>query len=241
MTSQQNICASTPASHRGMAALLTTALTLAMLAGLPGCGMAQETKNIVIQKDSIAMFRGFSVQFNIAGVVTRALSDRGEFEGALRLNLHDEYFPVFELGYGTADHDDEVTGWQYKTSAPYFRLGLDFNLLKNKHTGNRLYGGLRYAFTSYKADLYHPGIEDPVWGGTVPSDYSGEPCNQHWAELVFGVEAKILGPLHLGWNARYKRRLIHNDPSIGNAWYIPGFGKAGSTCWGGDFNIIIDI
>jgi len=201
----------------------------------------QEQKAIVIQKDSIPMFRGLSVQFNIAGVATKALSDRGEIEGALRLNLRDEYFPIVELGYGMADHNDEVTEWKYKTKAPYLRIGLDLNLLKNKHTGNRLYGGVRYAFTSYKADISHPGVEDPVWGGTVPTNMTGEKCNQHWAELVFGVEAKILGPLHLGWNARYKRRISHKDPSIGKAWYVPGFGKAGSTCWGGDFNIIIDI
>lgn len=217
-------------------------LVVAMLLALPQCVMAQQPKNIVVQKDSIPMLRGFSVQFNIAGVVVKAVSDYGEIEGALRLNLHDEYFPIVELGYGMAEHDDEVTEWKYKTNAPYFRLGVDLNLLKNKHTDNRLYGGIRYAFTSFKADLRHPGLADPVWGGeVVPMNLIGEKCNQHWAEIVFGLEAKIAGPVHLGWNARYKRRLSHKDPSAGNAWYVPGFGKAGNVCWGGDFNIIIDI
>lgn len=247
MTSQTTICASISTSHKGTTGIMsiTTYILLILLAIIPFHAMAQQQqtkkKTLFIEHDSIPILRGFTVQFNIAGIATRALSDRGEIEGALRINLHDEYFPIFELGYGTADHDDEITNWHYKTNAPYFRLGMDWNLLRNKHTGNRIYGGFRYAFTSFKTDLSHPGIEDPVWNNQQPTVLKGEPCRQHWAELVFGVEAKILGPLHLGWNVRYKRRISHRDPSIGNAWYVPGFGKAGSTCWGGDFNVIIDI
>lgn len=237
MTLPKSICACILTSRKWSVA---TAL-LAVLFAVPLCVGAQQPRQIVVQKDSIPMFRGFSVQFNIAGVMEKALSDRGQIEGALRLNLHDEYFPIVEIGYGTADHDDEVTDWKYKVKAPYFKVGVDKNLLKNKHTPNRLYGGLRYAFTSYKPDIDHPGQTDPVWGIVAPVHYGGKSCNQHWLELVFGVETKILGPVHLGWNARYKRRLSHKDPEIGNAWYVPGFGKAGSTAWGGDFNVIIDI
>lgn len=237
MTLPKNICACISTSPKWRRMLAMIAVMLAM----PLCGNAQQAKQIIVQKDSIPMFRGFSVQFNLAGVLERALSDRGQIEGALRLNLHDEYFPIVEIGYGTADHDDEVTEWKYKVKAPYFKIGVDKNLLKNKHTDNRLYGGVRYAFTTYKPDIAHPGLQDPVWGTVEPTFLSGESCNQHWLELVFGMETKIWGPFHLGWNARYKRRLSHKNPSIGNAWYVPGFGKAGSTAWGGDFNVIIDI
>lgn len=217
-----------------------TLLALAALLLLPLKAVAQGHA-IVIQKDSTALFQGFSVQFNIAGVATKILSDRGEIEGALRLNLLDKYFPIVELGYGMADHEDETMLWHYSAKAPFMRAGMDWNLLRNKHSGNRLYGGLRYGFTAYKADITHPGLADPVWGEAMPVEQLGEKCNQHWAELIFGLEAKISGPLHLGWNVRYKRRLSHKDPSIGNAWYVPGYGKAGKTCWGADFNVIVDI
>ena len=47
------------------------------------------------------------------------LSDYGQYEGALRINLHDEWFPIAELGYGKASHvNDPVTHISYKTSAP---------------------------------------------------------------------------------------------------------------------------
>lgn len=194
-----------------------------------------------LQKDSVPLFRGFSVSVDIAGPIVKALTDYGEYEAALRLNLHDQYFPIVEIGYGQADHNDEVTQIAYSTKAPYFRLGCDLNLLKDKHAPNRIYGGIRYAFTSYKVDMSRPEISDPIWGSPTSFEIVGESCNQHWAEVVIGIDAKIVGPLHLGWNVRYKRRLSHKDCSAGKTWYIPGYGKWGDTRLGANFNVIIDI
>ena len=55
------------------------------------------------------------------------------------------------------------------------------------------------------------------------------------------IDAKIYGPLHLGWSVRYKRRLTHSEGSLGNVWYVPGFGKQGSTRLGGTFDIILEF
>jgi hypothetical protein len=63
----------------------------------------------------------------------------------------------------------------------------------------------------------------------------------HWLELVFGIDAKIFGPLHLGWDVRYKRRLIHNEGVLGNTWYVPGFGTNDQDKIAASFNIIFDI
>lgn len=204
-------------------------------------GMQAQGKLFAYQKDSIPLFRGFAISVDLAGPIVKSLSDYGEYEAALRLNLHDQYFPIFEIGYGEAEHNDEVTELCYSTKAPYFRIGCDLNLLKNKHSDNRIYGGFRYAFTSYKVDLSHPTMSDPVWGNPATLVIDGESCNQHWAELVIGIDAKIVGPLHLGWNVRYKRRIAHKDCSAGNTWYIPGYGKYGDTRIGANFNVIIDI
>lgn len=217
-------------------------ISILLISLLVAVGAEGQNKIFSIQKDSIPLLRGFAVSFDLAGPAQLALSDRGEIEGALRVNLHDQYFPIVEVGYGKANHDDDVvTGISYKTSAPYFRVGCDLNLLKKKHTGNRLYGGLRYAFTSYKVDVARPGLTDPVWGWDSSVELNGEKCNQHWIEAVFGVDAKIFGPLHLGWNVRYKRRIAHKDMSAGQTWYVPGYGKQGDTRLGANFNVIIDI
>lgn len=216
---------------------------LAVSALLLAAAMAAHAqgKLFAIKKDSVPVLNGFAVSVNVAGPVILALSDYGEYEAAVRLNLHDQYFPTVEVGYGKAEHDDEVTGLYYKTQAPFFRIGCDLNLLKNKHSANRLYAGLRYAFTSYKVDMARPTFEDPVWQWDTGFSISGMDCNQHWMEVVFGLDSKIWGPFHLGWSVKYKLRLAHNDGTAGNTWYVPGYGKYGDTRIGANFNVIIDI
>lgn len=239
MIYQQNIYTSSSRQRSSKLSSLSR-LTASLLLLLVGMG-ASAQKIFVLEKDSIPLFRGFQVSADVFGAAQLALSDYGQYEAALRINLHDQWFPIFELGYGKADHFDEVTNIYYKTQAPYFRIGIDFNLLKNKHADNRLYGGIRYAFTSYKVDIERRNLPDPTWQWDSGFRVDQEPCSHHWFEVVFGVDAKVMGPLHLGWTVRYKRRLIHKEGAIGQTWYVPGYGIYGDNRIGGTFNVIIDI
>lgn len=213
-----------------------------MLMLFVGQSASAQLKFFALQKDSIPLFRGFAVSFDLVGAAMMQLSDYGQYEGALRINLHDEWFPIVELGYGKANHeDDPVTGLRYKTAAPYFRVGIDKNLLKQKHGPYRLYAGLRYAYTSYKVDLARDNFPDPVWQWDTSFGVKDEPCSYHWAEVALGVDAKVFGPFHLGWSVRYKRRIAHSEGNFGKTWYVPGFGVSDSDLLSGTFNIIIDI
>lgn len=230
MTSQENI--STYISRLSVSLLL-------LLVAVPS--MAQ-LKMFRMENDSIPLFRGFSVSFDVVGAAMLAFSDHGEIGGALRINLHDQWFPVFEMGIGRANHEkDEVTGITYKTSAPYFRIGMDWNFLRNKHQSNRLYAGLRYAFTSYKVDVIRDQLPDPVWQSKAGFGVEGLACSMHWAEIVVGIDARIYGPFHLGWDVRYRRRLVHKEGDLGNTWYVPGFGINDQDKLAANFNVIIDI
>ena len=201
-----------------------------------------QAKVFSLEKDSIPFFRGFAVSFDLVGPAMLALSDHGEYEGALRINLHDQWFPIFEMGLGRANHeDDEVTGITYKTTAPYFRIGMDWNVLKKKHGPNRMYAGFRYAFTSFNVDSIRENLPDPVWLSQTGFGIKDLSCVMHWAEIVFGIDAKIIGPLHLGWSVRYKRPLYHKNGDIGNIWYVPGFGTGSDDQLAANFNVIIDI
>lgn len=209
---------------------------------MTGSSAYAQNNKITNPADTMPLLKGMQISVDMAGPIIMQLSDYGEYEAALRLNLKNKYFPIFELGYGMAEHlNDEVTGISYETSAPYFRIGCDLNLLKNKNSENHFYGGIRYAFTTYKVDMSRNEMQDPVWGNMASFNIEGESCNQHWIEVVFGIDSKIWGPLHLGWNVRYKRRIAHKDSSVGNTWYIPGFGKYGDTRLGANFNVTIDI
>lgn len=107
-----------------------------------GAQQARETASA----DSIRLFEGVSVGVDLLGAGQRVLSDYGQYEASLRLNLRGRYFPVVELGIGEADADDVTTSVRYKTRAPYGRVGCDFNLLRNKHDLYRLYAGARLAY-----------------------------------------------------------------------------------------------
>lgn len=220
-----------------------SALTISLITALfplPANAQRHHMRSTV-ERDTVALFRGIAVSVDAVGAIQRWVSDYGQYEGALKLNLKDRYFPTIEFGYGDADHDDEVTGIHYTSKAPYGRIGIDFNLLKDKHDIYRLYLGARYGYTSFKYSIDSPGIEDPLW--QTHSEYSMKDiqCKYHWAEAVAGVQAKIAGPLHLGWSVRYRSRLSQKHGDAGEPWYVPGFGKSGSSRLGAIFNIILEL
>lgn len=210
-------------------------------AALPVAARSDDKDGAQQPKDSVSLFRGVSVSADMVGLVQIALSDYGQYEAALRVNLRDKYFPIVEVGIGKADAENVGTRLTYKTSAPYFRAGMDFNMMKNKHDAYRIYVGARYAFTYFNYDAFSTGVTDPVWGDAADYRLEGVKCNYHWLEAAVGVDAKIFGPLRLGWSVRYRKRLFHNDGDYGNTWYVPGFGKQGGTRLGGTFNVIFEL
>ena len=199
-------------------------------------------KFLMLERDSLPLFRGVAVSGDLVGLLQMQLGDYGQYEVSLRVNLNNQYFPVVEVGYGKADHsEDLVTGITYRTKAPYFRLGCDVNLLKDKRSKNHVFAGLRYGYTKYKVDLFRQPFPDPVWQWDASFGVHDSPCYQHWAEVVFGIDAKVVGPVHLGWNVRYRRRLAHDDGITQKIWYVPGYGVQGTTKLGIAFNVTIDI
>ena len=193
------------------------------------------------KEDTIPLFRGVAVGTDLVGPAMRWLASYGQYEALLRVNIKDRYFPIFEVGVGQADKTDETTGTNFNTSAPYGRLGCDFNMLKDKHDVYRFLVGGRVGYTSFKYDILSPGIIDPVWGTQSSYGALGSKGSQLWAELVGGVDAKIWGPVRMGWTVRYKLRLAHKMGEVGEAWYVPGFGRGGSSQLGATFNVLFEL
>lgn len=191
----------------------------------------------------IAFWSGASVSVDLAGAVLTNATAYGQYEGAFRLNFKNKYFPLIELGLGKANHTDESTNLHYQTSAPYFRLGMDYNVKKDRRSKNRVFVGGRYGFSSFEYDLSGPDLIDPNWGTTTPFNFTNLKGNAHWGELVFGLEAQIWKFIHLGWSIRHRRRIYEKQSPVGRAWYIPGYGRSGSSSstWGGTFNLTFDL
>lgn len=228
-------------SYISRTAIISLLLLLATTATASKKPTTKSKTTTTAKADSIPLLRGVAVSADMIGLAETVLGSHGQYEAQLRVNLKDKYFPVVEVGYGTADADEVTTGMKYKTSAPYARVGMDFNIARNKHDDYRIYVGARYAMTYYKYDVEAEGLKDPVWGDDVEFNAKGVKANCHWMEAVFGVDAKICGPLRLGWSARWRRRLAHDNGALGNAWYVPGFGKQGSSKLAGTFNVTIEF
>ncbi len=196
----------------------------------------------ILGQKEMKWFKGFTLSADIFGPVMYAFSDYGNAEGALRLNLKNTYFPVFEAGYTKCETTDDNTDISYKTAAPYFRIGIDYNVLKDKWQDNRLYVGLRYGFTSFTYDMSGPDMTDPIWHGTAPFRYKGMKSTSHWAEIVFGVQVKIWSKFHMGWSVRYKKPLKIGQEIYAQPYYVPGYGTTvNESCWGGTYNLIFDL
>lgn len=201
----------------------------------------EEAAAALAAANRLPLFAGVSVGFDVAGAVMAACTPWGQYEANARLNLRGKYFPTIEIGWGVSDHTNETTEIHYKVNSPFIRLGADYNFMKSLRSGNRIFMGLRYGFTTFKYDVSGPDIEDGIYGTSTPFNFSDVSGKTHWVELVAGVEARVWGILHLGWTVRYKVKVSNKTTDLGNPWYIPGYGRCDSHALGGTFNVIFDI
>lgn len=210
-------------------------LTMSLTTSAQGNRVVVETG-----KDSVKLFRGIDISYDLAGTVMRMVSDYGQFEAAVRCNLRNRFFPIIEFGLGDAEHkEDIVTGVGGKVRAPYGRIGMDLNMAKSKNDSYRILVGARYGFTSFKTEI-DGTVEDPYWGGTDRFRFDLDRCKFHWMELLFAVDGKLWGPVRLGWSVRYRRMLHKNDMGVNNLWYVPGFGKYSNKI-GATFNVMVSL
>lgn len=172
-----------------------------------------------VEKTKAPFFESLSLGVDLVGPVMYKVSDYGDFQASLQANIKGRYLPVVELGYGKAEknYDDEKV--RYATGAPFMRIGCDMNILKNKHDDYLLLVGVRYGLTSFDFDTTPLEPKDDTAGVMT------EKCTLQWFELAFGVDAKVWGPLHMGWSFRYRKRLSISDCN-NKPLYAPGFGNA---------------
>lgn len=190
---------------------------------IPLTTLAKDDNKNKAETDTTALFRGVQIMLDVAGITQRLVSDYGQGEAALRFNLKDKYFPIIELGYGDAKHRNTATNIRYTAAAPYVRIGLDYNILKNKHDVYRLLAGVRYAYTHFKYNIQTPIITDPVWKNQTEINLSKQKTDYHWAEIVIGADAPLWKKIRMGWTLRYKKRIARRLNTSGNAWYVPGY------------------
>ncbi len=215
----------------------------------------QKDKKKKVPEIVYPLYNGVNVGVDLFGIGNKVLG--GDFlssEVSVDVNLKNRIFPVVEMGYGKTDSWNDY-GTHYKSSAPYFRIGMDYNVLFKKNFKNYLFVGLRYATTSFKYDIEaldindpvyggkinNPNQEDNIFGGSVPFNHKGMKGSMQWFELCGGIRAHIWKDLYMGWTVRFKYRTSSTMDNYGNPWYIPGYGKYSSNTIGLTYTVIYKL
>ena len=187
------------------------------------------------------LLAGAAVSVDICGLAMKGVGAKfANMEAAARINFKEKYFPLFEIGLGDCTREGQENNNLFSTTAPYFRIGMDYNFNK-KLNGNRFFGGLRYGFSAFKYDFSNPDFTDEVWQQPIPFNIKDHKARAQWAEVVIGVETKLWSIVRLGYNVRYRLRLSQSGNEWGDPWYVPGFGRNGGTTWGGTVNLTFDV
>lgn len=207
--------------------------------------MAQSSKTEVKEKEEkVPFYQGTTIGVDVFGLGSKIFgSDITSTEIGIEVNLMNRFIPVVEIGYGSTNTIDEETDIHYKTSAPFFRVGMNYNFFfKKPYLPGFLYGGIRYGFSSFSYDVDAPTMTSPTFPyPEVPFVYEGIKTNVGWAELLAGIRVNVYKNFYMGWSVRYRKRLSIKKADHSEPWYIPGFGKNGSTNLGVTYSLIYKL
>ncbi len=193
---------------------------------------------------NLLAFKGFGFSADLFGCAYSLIGDGISTEIAAELNFGNRLYPIVEAGWAWCNATDENYGIRYRTNAPYYRAGFNYNFMTKKENPNPkhyIYGLFRIGWTGFRYDVETPPITDPVWGGDVALDLKDVEGACLWGEIGAGIKVKIAKGFHMGWSVRYKVRFTEKEGENSRMWYIPGYGINKSTCFGGTYNLIYDI
>ena len=122
-------------------------------------------------------FRGLSIHADIGSPIISLLGGYARsYEVQLDVNLYRRLYPIFEIGYATAKKE-AMSGILYDTKAPFFRVGLNYGLLKPfRDDGSERsvkcypFVGLRYACSPVTYNISNIEIKDEYWGTSIVED-----------------------------------------------------------------------
>lgn len=229
--------------------ILTSIIGLLSLSNLlfPNSIEAQETANKPLTQEewqATPLYQGAYIGIDALGLGGKLLgSDYTSAEISGEINLKNRFFPIVEIGYGSIDTTNEETDIHFKTSAPYFRIGLNYNIFyKKPYLPGHFIAGVRYGVSSFSYDVSAPDMTDPIWGQpTIPISYKDVKSSAGWLELIIGLRANIYKDLYMGFSLRYRSLMSIKKTENSEPYYIPGYGKNKGTTWGVTYNIVYQL
>lgn len=196
------------------------------------------------KNDSINKFElnGIRIEIDVSPVITTFLNGGAvyQYESALQAEINNRYYPVLEIGFAGADKLT-TSGINYQGNAFFYRLGMDFNLIKNQTIENKFKNyfliGARLGHTNFDYNLQNIIFENGYWDTNFQKDFQGKSFNL-WFEITAGIRVEIYKRVYIGWTARIKNLITQTEQGEYKPLHIPGFGINGDgSAWG--FNYMI--
>ena len=225
---------------------LSYILLSSLLLLFPAKGLGEEKKGNANEENGYRFlsFNGIALSADAFGAVNYLIGGTLSSEIALEANIGNRLYPIVETGYGMCNTTDATSGIHYRTQAPYYRVGLNYNFFTKKekpNPKNYIYGIARIGWCNFNYDVDTPPIIDPIWGSSTELHLQDVAGSCIWGEVGAGVKVKIARCFHMGWSVRYKLRLKQENGPNSKMWYIPGFGTNKSNGFSGTYNLIFDI
>lgn len=171
-----------------------------------------------------------SIGVNVFDAMARVFGQQYGVGGAwAELSIHNWLKPYAEVGLGMADYLPNDENYRYKSDiAPYFKLGLNYNFMYNSIPDYSAYIGLRYGISSFSYRVEDVVSTNGYWDETTSLSVPSQHATVGYFEFLVGIRVNIWRNISLGWEARMHKVLHQGTHTMGDPWYIPGYGTKGS-------------
>ena len=193
------------------------------------------------QEEKTSLFRGVMVEFDLFSAVMSAVNrETFSFEGNIRINLDERFFPIVEFGFAGADKRS-INDFGFRTSGFFARIGLDYNMLQPNTPETRIrryfFVGGRYGISPFSFDITNVEINNEPWSEPEFRDFRGITTTRHWFEAVAGLRVEVLDNIYMGWSVRLRMQPGRNRMGEIHPWFIPGIGIQSLGTWGFSYTI----
>lgn len=190
----------------------------------------RDTINMQAPKTIYPKFAAVSVGVNMFDGMARLVGQQYGIGGVwAELSIHNWFKPMVEFGLGSADYTPKNESYRYVSpTAPYFKLGLNYNFLYNSTPDYSVYVGLRYGLSSFSYRVDDVTNREGYWNESVSLTVPSQKALAGYFEFLFGLRVQMWRNFSLGWEVKGHSVLHQGKHSMGDPWYIPGYGTKSS-------------
>lgn len=197
-----------------------------------------DTILVVAPKLVYPRFHAVTVGVNVWDMAARVLGQSyGLGSVWAELSLHNWIKPFAEFGIGSANYTPKDESYRYKSStAPFFKVGVNYNFLYNSNPRYSIYAGIRYGISSFSYQVDNVTVNNGYWQESEQIAVPKQKATVGYGEALIGLRVQIVSSISLGWEIKWHKILHQGTHAYGDPWYVPGFGTRG-TSFSGAFSI----